>query len=115
MIHCIMHFSSSSCRCVQTFRRVVFDHLDKAFCILQLDVSELHHKGNGPHKGDEVGGMEGKEPHRDHCRDAEENREEVRESNVMDSNAIIRRVDLIVSPPSQYPFALLSWTGSKVS
>lgn len=27
---------------------------------------------------------------------------------------IIRRVDLIVTPPEQYPFALLSWTGSKV-
>lgn len=27
---------------------------------------------------------------------------------------VIRRVDLIVTPPEQYPFALLSWTGSKV-
>lgn len=27
---------------------------------------------------------------------------------------IIRRVDLIVSPPQQYPFAIVSWTGSKV-
>ena len=27
---------------------------------------------------------------------------------------LIRRVDLIVSPPDQYPFALVSWTGSKV-
>lgn len=28
---------------------------------------------------------------------------------------LIRRVDLIISPPDQYPFALVSWTGSKVS
>lgn len=27
---------------------------------------------------------------------------------------LIRRVDLIVAPPDQYPFALVSWTGSKV-
>ena len=27
---------------------------------------------------------------------------------------LIRRVDLIVVPPQQYPYALVSWTGSKV-
>ena len=27
---------------------------------------------------------------------------------------MIRRVDLIVTPPEQYPFAVVSWTGSKV-
>ena len=27
---------------------------------------------------------------------------------------VIRRVDLIVTPPKQYPFAVVSWTGSKV-
>jgi len=26
----------------------------------------------------------------------------------------VRRVDLIVTPPKQFPFALLGWTGSKV-
>ena len=60
--------SLSSCR------RVQFDHLDKAFCIMKLTVDE----------GD------GKE------------------------TVIIRRVDLIVTPPEQYPFSLVSWTGSKV-
>ena len=27
----------------------------------------------------------------------------------------VRRVDLIVTPPKQFPFALLGWTGSKVN
>ena len=27
---------------------------------------------------------------------------------------MIHRVDLIVTPPKQYPFAVVSWTGSKV-
>lgn len=31
-----------------------------------------------------------------------------------ESGYLIRRVDLIVSPPDQYPFAMVSWTGSKV-
>ena len=26
----------------------------------------------------------------------------------------VRRVDLIVTPPNQFPFSLLGWTGSKV-
>ena len=26
----------------------------------------------------------------------------------------VRRVDLIVTPPNQFPFAVLGWTGSKV-
>lgn len=28
---------------------------------------------------------------------------------------MVYRVDFIVSPPEQYPFALVSWTGSKVT
>lgn len=28
--------------------------------------------------------------------------------------SVVRRVDLIVTPPKQLPFALLGWTGSKV-
>ena len=28
--------------------------------------------------------------------------------------SVVRRVDLIVTPPKQFPFALLGWTGSKV-
>lgn len=28
--------------------------------------------------------------------------------------AVVRRVDLIVAPHKQFPFALLGWTGSKV-
>ena len=53
------------------FRRVQFDHLDKAFCIMKLTRSD-------------------------------------------DKTPLVRRVDLIVSPPEQYPFSLVSWTGSKV-
>ena len=55
-------------------RRVQFDHLDKAFCIMKLTVDEGDRK----------------------------------------ETVIIRRVDLIVTPPEQYPFSLVSWTGSKV-
>jgi hypothetical protein len=50
-------------------KRVKFDNLDKAFCILKI--------------------------------------------NHEDSSVAVRRVDIIVVPPAQYPFALLSWTGSK--
>ena len=66
-------------------RRVVFDNLDKAFCILRLDSAELY--PTNPDSDDEL-------------------------SLPAD---LIRRVDLIVSPPEEYPFALVSWTGSKVS
>ena len=31
------------------------------------------------------------------------------------STSAVCRVDLIVAPASQFPFALLGWTGSKVS
>lgn len=65
-------------------RKVVFDHLDKAFCILKLDTEEAD---------------KSKEPRED-----QEGREQF----------IIRRMDLIVAPPHQYPFAIVSWTGSKV-
>ena len=34
---------------------------------------------------------------------------------ILNSLPLVRRVDLIVSPPEQYPFALVSWTGSRVS
>ena len=36
------------------------------------------------------------------------------EADTPQTTTITRRVDLIVSPPEQYPFALVSWTGSKV-
>ena len=59
-------------------RRVKFDHLDKAFCILKLDtLKKQEDEGQG-------------------------------------SGNIIRRIDLIVAPSEQYPYALVSWTGSKV-
>ena len=40
--------------------------------------------------------------------EGQQGKEEARKQNM------IRRVDFIVSPPDQYPFALVSWTGSKV-
>ena len=61
-----------------------FDLLDKAFCILEL------------------------------ASEAPEKQKEMEEKGVSKKQTIIRRVDLIVSPPDQYPFALVSWTGSKV-
>ena len=68
-------------------RRVKFDHLDKAFCIMKFAAVGLEHGS-----------------------------EETREGQAGETPApLIRRVDLIVSPPEQYPFALVSWTGSKVS
>lgn len=54
----------------QQIKRVQFDHLDKAFCIMKLTGS-------------------------------------------YDKTPLIRRVDLIVTPPGQFPFSLVSWTGSK--
>jgi hypothetical protein len=68
------------------FRRGAFDSLDKAFCILKLDSTGL-----GPVSSES-------EP-----------------DSPTTPKDLIRRVDLIVSPPDQYPFALVSWTGSKVT
>lgn len=78
-------------------RRVKFDHLDKAFTILKLDASML--AGGSAGTGEEVVGGEGGE------------RESAGRSG---GSPVFRRVDLIVSPSDQYPFALVSWTGSKV-
>ena len=77
-------------------RRVKFDHLDKAFIILKLDPSVL--AGDSAGTEEEVGGDNGKR--------------EI--AGRLEASPIFRRVDLIVSPPDQYPFALVSWTGSKV-
>jgi DNA polymerase/3'-5' exonuclease PolX len=79
------------------YRRVVFDHLDKAFCILKLD------------NGGVVGGREDTVCHEE----TQELTSEEGPVRAKDDSTIIRRVDLIVSPPDQYPFALVSWTGSK--
>ena len=76
------------------FRKVKFDHLDKAFCILQL--AKVHVPPT-----DEQEEEEGQE-------EGQQGKEEARKQNM------IRRVDFIVSPPDQFPFALVSWTGSKV-
>lgn len=67
---CAVHF---------VHRKVKFDHLDKAYCILKFNKVDIKETDD----------------------DANE-------------KTVIRRVDLIVSPPDQYPFALVSWTGSKV-
>ncbi len=73
-------------RDIYFFRRGAFDSLDKAFCILKLDSTGL-----------DPGSSES-EP-----------------DSPTTPKDLIRRVDLIVSPPDQYPFALVSWTGSKVT
>ena len=70
-----------------SIRRVKFDRLDKAFCILKLDTTGLGHSD----KEEEEGKRE-----------------------ITTAAPLIRRVDLIVCQPEQYPFALVSWTGSKV-
>ena len=70
------------------FRSGAFDSLDKAFCILKLDSTGLGQKSS------------------------ESDSESDNPTTPID---LIRRVDLIVSPPDQYPFALVSWTGSKVT
>ena len=67
-------------------RSGAFDSLDKAFCILRLDSTGLDPKSS-----------------------------ESESDNLTTPIDLIRRVDLIVSPPDQYPFALVSWTGSKVT
>ena len=76
----------------------MFDHLDKAFCILKLD-------SGGVEGGEEDTGCHDERGETTSEGDPEQARKE---------STIIRRVDLIVSPPDQYPFALVSWTGSKV-
>lgn len=67
-------------------RSGAFDSLDKAFCILRLDSTGLDSKSSDS-------GLD----------------------NLTVPTDLIRRVDLIISPPDQYPFALVSWTGSKVT
>lgn len=84
-------------------RRVVFDHLDKAFCILKLDTLSKECTGDCER---EVNAEQAPET------DPETGREGRQDSS--SNSTMIRRVDLIVSPPDQYPFALVSWTGSKV-
>lgn len=70
-------------------RRVKFDHLDKALCILQLKASlQTQIKGSAHHQKKAT-------------------------LSSSDDGPLIKRVDLIVAPPHQYPFALVSWTGSK--
>ena len=90
-------------------RRVGFDHLDKAFCILKLDISERQcgqQQGGDRERGrrDEIG--------TEQTSDGEAGTEGWGEGS--STSSVIRRVDFIVSPPDQYPFALVSWTGSKV-
>ena len=71
--------------CKSFFRSGVFDSLDKAFCILRLDSTGLDPESSKSKSDNPTMPMD-----------------------------LIRRVDLIISPPDQYPFALVSWTGSKV-
>ena len=90
-------------------RRVGFDHLDKAFCILKLDISERQcgqQQGGDRERGrrDVIG--------TEQTSDGEAGTERWGEGS--STSSVIRRVDFIVSPPDQYPFALVSWTGSKV-
>ena len=84
------------------YRRVKYDRLDKAFLIMKLE-------GPSPLPQSPAGGIE---------REAEGSRGGLEkmgaEEHAPQPSTITRRVDLIVSPPEQYPFALVSWTGSKV-
>lgn len=66
-------------------RRSKFDHLDKAFCILKLP--------------------------KDVCMKADDG---IATDVAILEEYVYRRVDFIVVPLQQYPFALVSWTGSKV-
>ncbi len=45
----------------------------------------------------------------------EEEEEEREEAGEHHQPPLIRRVDIIVAPARQYPYALVSWTGSKVT
>ena len=80
-------------------RRVKFDYLDKAFCILKLQPNQQAQK--------EVKSQESLK--------IEKEQQELHFHTRKGHECLIRRVDLIVSPPEQYPFALVSWTGSKVT
>ena len=75
------------CVTVCYYRRSKFDHLDKAFCILKLPKDVCIAVPVGDKMASGVG-------------DTDEH--------------VFRRVDFIVAPLEQYPFALVSWTGSKV-
>ena len=75
----------------------MFDHLDKAFCVLKLD------NGGAVSSEEDTGSRERGEL------TSEEGPDQAKGDSKM-----IRRVDLIVAPSDQYPFALVSWTGSKV-
>lgn len=79
------------------YRRAKFDYLDKAFCILSLNDSDQ--QGEEVHSNnddkDVIGPSEG--------------------GDEKSTSRLIKRVDFIVSPPEQYAFALVSWTGSKVT
>ncbi len=83
-----MHAHYCSLYFVSLFhRRVKFDNLNKAFCILRLPRSSDTTSTTTTATNDE----EHEEP-----------------------SCLVKRVDFVVSPPEQYPFALVSWTGSKV-
>ena len=85
-------------------RRVKFDHLDKAFLIMNLE-------SPGPLPSSPADNIR--------CEAAEDQSDGQlektgAEGDTRQPTTITRRVDLIVVPPEQYPFALVSWTGSKV-
>ncbi len=84
-----------------------FDHLDKAFCILKLDPFGL--MDDDKEEGEEEERWEGGGADKDQ---AVEKRAEARSQK---QPPLIKRVDFIVAPAQQYPYALVSWTGSKVT
>ena len=63
------------------------DNLDHCFCMFQVPTTKISTEKDLPMSTTEKTGGRG---------------------------GAVRRVDLIVTPPRQFPFALLGWTGSKV-
>lgn len=63
------------------------DNLDHCFCMFQVPTTKISTERDLPISTTEKAGVRG---------------------------GAVRRVDLIVTPPKQFPFAVLGWTGSKV-
>ena len=73
------------------------DNLDHCFCMFQLTTMTLaSSESDSPMSSTRNGGS---------CTD------DFQEGR---GGRTVRRVDLIVTPPNQFPFSLLGWTGSKV-
>jgi len=87
------------------------DHFERFISILKMPKMNIENKSEN-----ECVSNKNKKQKLETRKDAESSKQHLNESilsNLNASNSIARRIDLIISPIDQFPFAILGWTGSR--